>query len=116
MGLLAKGPIATILNGQSQSQEIDLGESQLVGLVMPATWTAANLTILAASSPGGTFNPLHDEGGTEITITAAAARQISISSAKLQGARFIKVRSGTSGAPVNQAADRQIQLLVKDLN
>jgi hypothetical protein len=115
MNPLLKGSIAVIPNNTALSQELDLGEHSLVGLIMPAGWTAASITFAVAPGPNQAFLPLYDDGGTEVTITVAASRHVTLSDAniaKLRAARFLKIRSGTSGAPVNQGAERQIQTLV----
>lgn len=109
---------AVIANGASQSGEVDLGGLSVQAIVMPAAWTAANLTFLAADATGGTFNPVHDDGGTEVTVTAAAARCIGMDAAarELDGLRYIKVRSGTTATPVNQAAERTLTLILRGGN
>ncbi len=40
---------ATIPSGQSLSAEVDLGANSLVGIAMPAAWTAADLTFQVSS-------------------------------------------------------------------
>lgn len=106
----------TIGSGASLSNEIVINDYFVVGIHMPADWTAANLTFMAASEPGGTFYNVYDSDGTELTVTAAEDRAIGLSgaeSAVLSGFKVIKVRSGTAGAAVNQGADREIVLILK---
>lgn len=106
---------ATIANGAALSGAINLGNSRLVAIQMPAAWTAANLTFQAAESAGGTFQDVYDSGGTEVSVTAAASRFISLlETQRYRGMRNIKVRSGTTGTPVNQAAARDIILVLSD--
>jgi hypothetical protein len=78
---------------------------------MPAAWTAATLTF-QVSYDGTTFVDLYDDTGTEIQWQAAASRFI-VPSAPSQffGIQALKVRSGTTGTPVNQGADRAIQVV-----
>ncbi len=103
-----------IPNGASLSAAVNLGTKTLVGVVMPAEWTAANLTLQAAVAEAGTYNNVHDKAGTEFAITAAASRAITLASDDLIGiGRWLKVRSGTSGVPVNQGADRTLKLILK---
>ena len=106
---------ATIANGEALSGEIDLGGYQIGAIQMPAAWTAANITFTAATATGGTFQSLYDDSGLEVTVTAAAAECIALSSNALNLAplRFIKIRSGTAATPVNQGAARTIQLILK---
>ena len=94
---------ATIALGASLSDVIQIDGSAVVGVVTPAAWTAANLTI-QASADDATYNNVYDELGTEKTIVASPARYISLNPADFLGTNSIKVRSGTAGTPVNQAA------------
>lgn len=109
---------ATIANAASQSGEVDLEGLSLQAIVMPAAWTAANLTFLASDTSGGTFNPVHDDAGAEVTVTAAAARAIGLDavSRELDGLRYIKVRSGTTGVPVAQGAERILSLVLRGVS
>lgn len=103
----------TIANGASLSGATqDLAGKTVRGLVMPATWTAANLTF-QGSHDNSTFNNLYEEDGTEVTITADAARFIQLPSTFFQAVRFLKVRSGTAASAVNQGGSRIITLLVE---
>lgn len=106
---------ATIASGGSLSTPLELEGAAIFGLIMPAEWTAANLTFQACDTFGGTYQNLYDDSGTEVTVTAAAARCIAIDLAalKLAGFNYIKIRSGTSATPVNQAAARTIKLICK---
>jgi hypothetical protein len=63
---------------------------------------------------GSTFNNVHDEAGAEISVTVAASRFIGLDAAALElsGVEYLKVRSGTSGAPVNQGGERAILLAI----
>jgi hypothetical protein len=84
----------------------------LVGIVMPAAWTAANLTF-QASEDGAAYANLYDENGNEVTVTAAAARYIRLAPADWCAAPFLKVRSGAAASAVNQAAARTLTLITR---
>lgn len=101
----------TISNGQSLSGPVDMGAGRLFAIVMPAAWTAANLTF-QASPDGVTYSNVFDSTGTEVTFTAAASQYI-INAVPVEwiGVRYVKVRSGTSGTPVNQGADRALTII-----
>jgi len=105
----------TIANGASLGDEIDVEGYTLFAIEMPATWTAANLTFEAASTSGGTFLQIVDDGGTEVVVTASASVIIGLDAKapELAALRFIKLRSGTKATPVNQAAARTIKLICK---
>ncbi|MGJ5163167.1 hypothetical protein [Bradyrhizobium sp. HKCCYLR1051] len=115
LGLEYKG--ATILNGASLSDFVALGAKSLVGIEMPAAWTAANLTFQVSTDGGTTFNNLYDASGNEYTVTAAASRYIYLDRNVFFGINAIKVRSGTSSAAVNQSgADRVVRLAVRPMS
>lgn len=100
----------TIANGASLSGAVDLGTSRLARIVMPASWTTANLTF-QTSYDGTTYSNLYDSVGNEYTVTAAASRSILVDLKDFIAVRYLKVRSGTSGSAVNQAAARDIVLV-----
>lgn len=102
---------AVIASGQSLSGVIDLEQLNITGFLIPASWTTAKLTF-QISPDGTTFGDLLDASGNEIQLIVSAGKFIGVNLSELSGARFIKVRSGTSGTPVNQAADRTINIVM----
>ncbi len=104
----------TIPAGQSQSEEIALGGRTLVGILMPAAWTAAAMTFLAGAV-SGTLRKLVDKAGTELSITVAVDTYIYLPAVNsdLAGVRYLVLRSGTAATPVNQAAARVLQLVCR---
>lgn len=105
----------TIANGASLSDEVDVGEGRvLVGILMPAAWTAASMTFQAGAVSGALGN-LYDEYGTEVEYTVDASRYVAVDIPTFASARYVKVRSGTSGTPVSQAAERTITLVTRPL-
>jgi hypothetical protein len=104
---------ATIANGASLSGEIDTAGHSQIGLYMPADWTTANLTFQASNVSGGTFYNVYDSAGNELVVTAADDRAIG-DIPELAPFRFIKIRSGTSAAAVNQGAARVINVILKN--
>lgn len=102
----------TIAEGGSLSTGVDLKGATIVGIVMPAAWTTGNLT-MQASADGEDYNDVYDRYGTETNIPVAANRHVNLSPAELTSMRYVKLRSGTSGTPVNQAAARTIILVVR---
>lgn len=104
--------ICKIASGASLSGVIDIDGGLAYSLHMPSAWTTANLTF-QASYDGTTFNNVYDDAGNEVTVTAAASRAITILSNYLTPFKYIKIRSGTSGSAVNQAADRAIIVELK---
>lgn len=122
----------TITAGQSLSDAYDVGEyGTLVGIIVP-TWTAADLSLEAAGTdgrtqpltfggPGGsaefrdglTYRPVFDaEIDAEWGVSVATGNvYVAIHDGELAGLQFIKVRSGTSAAPVVQAGTITITLV-----
>lgn len=103
---------ATIAGGESLSQSIAIGKGCIpVAIKMPAAWTAASLTFLAAS---GSETPadLYD-GANEVQVTAAASRYIVLEGAVFFTVRTLRIRSGTSATPVNQAAARTLRVICR---
>lgn len=103
---------ATILNGASLSGAVDLDEKRAHRIVMPAAWTAAGITF-QVSYDGAAFNDLYTADG-EYTLSSTvvgASRSIVLDQSIFYGVRHLKVRSGTSAAPVNQGADRALVLV-----
>jgi hypothetical protein len=94
---------ATFVDGANLSEALDLGEEggRLAGVLIPAGWTAADLTF-QGSIDGTTFGNMYDKDGNEYTVKAAASRFVLLPIADFLGLRYLKIRSGTSGAPVTQ--------------
>jgi hypothetical protein len=110
--------VATILSGQSLSQAINVQGYAVVSVQFPATWNAADLTF-QGSVDGVTFGDVYDEDGTEIGWTGDTASRVLLVKGTGElpaGLAAIKVRSGTAGVPVNQAADRALLLGLLPVN
>lgn len=105
----------TIPSGGSLSGAVDLGETLPVAVVMPSAWDAAALTF-QGSLDGSSFLDLYSTSGSELQVSAAANRIIALDPAQFRGARFLKVRSGTSATPVNQTATRSLLILTVPSN
>lgn len=102
----------TISSGTSLSNAIDISEYSVVGILMPSAWTAANLSF-QGSIDGATYGNLIEKDGVELVITAAASYLIPLTASAFQPCRFLKIRSGTSVVPVNQAVTRTIVLILE---
>lgn len=106
---------ATIPTGATGlSAGVDLGNETLVGYVMPAAWTTASLTF-QVSLDGVTYTDLYETTGTEVSHAVSTGRFVRVNPADWVGMRFIKVRSGTVGTPVNQVASRDIILVSRSV-
>ena len=101
----------TIANGASLSDAVEVGESVVVGFQLP-TIDVAVLTF-QGSHDGVTYQNVFDSAQAEVQVASSTGVRFVIAPAALNGLPFIKVRSGTSGAPVNQTAQRQVQVVAK---
>lgn len=103
----------TISSGASLSTVIPLVGYLVVGVIMPAAWTAATLTFQATRDDAAFFDVYSDTA--EKSMTAAGAnRHIIVLPEDFAGMHTIRLRSGTSAAPVNQAANRTITLVLRE--
>lgn len=110
---LAQAPTldtVTIAAAASVSGSVNLGGRSLVRVVMPGTWTAADLT-LQTSLDGNTWTDVYDEFGNVYTLKAAASRTIHLSSGALLAVTYLRVRSGTPTTAVAQAAAATLSLI-----
>jgi hypothetical protein len=87
------------------SAAVDLtGTTAVVGLVMPATWTPAVVTI-QGSPDGTTFYDLHDgTPGTELVFNVSPNSMVMLNPNRMRCCKAVKLRSGTAAAPVAQNA------------
>jgi hypothetical protein len=94
------------------SAAVPLGAKTLHGIALPAGWDAAALTFQVSADGGTTWLEMQSISAV-VSYTVAAGQYIAIDPALWRGINMIKVRSGTSGAPVNQTADRTLNLIVR---
>jgi len=111
---------AKIASGASLSGEVDLRGKILVAIQAPAAWTAADLSFQAAEKPtaeGGVYGEVFEGdavgGGAALVVDAAASQYTLLNFEGKPQNCMLKVRSGTSGVPVLQGADRDIILYVQ---
>lgn len=106
----------TIANGASLSDALDLVHRTLCAILMPASWTAAGLTF-QGSADGVTYGNIYDaDGEAALTSTVVgASRLLILNPAAFVGARYVKVRSGTSGTPASQGAERVLTLITREI-
>lgn len=99
---------ATIANGASLSGAIELGPARAARVDIPATWTTADLTF-QVSYDGTTYNNLYQADGTEYKlVVGGTSRSILLDVADFLSVPYLKIRSGTAGAAVNQGAAREL--------
>jgi hypothetical protein len=120
---LAQERSFTIANGQSLSGAVDMQGCTPMRIIVNPTasgtgWTTADLTF-QHSDDGVVYGNMRDEYKVEVTVgvstdAASAASPIQLSSpAFLWSLRWLKIRSGTAGSAVNQAAARTIRVICR---
>lgn len=102
----------TIANNASLSGATYIGYGRLVGIIIGSDWDAADIT-LQGSIDGTNFTNLYEPSSdTEYTIQAGASRFIALP-VPIQSVPWVKLRSGTSGSPVNQSPATTLTLVVE---
>ena len=108
---------AQISAGQSLSAQVDIGGWTLVGIIVPATWTTAGISLQASYDGGTTWSELVDQTAAAIGCSSLTGGTLSyfvaVDPTKLRGVRSLKVRSGTQAAPVVQVGAVTLQLLTR---
>jgi hypothetical protein len=106
---------AAIAAGQSMTDGLNLGGLRLFGLTVPANWTAANVTFQMSADGGNTWTNMYDASGSELTAVAGASRFIAMDPANFASAQWVKIRSGSSASPVNQAQSVALGLVLRSV-
>ncbi len=101
-----------ISSGSSITDGQNLTRNRVCAIQMPSAWTTADLTF-QASNDGATYVDVYDIYGTEVVVSADKDRYIVIDPKIFANIKYIKLRSGTSGTPVTQSAERIIKLMTR---
>lgn len=104
---------AAIANGASLSGAINLYGLRPFGVVIPAEWTAANLTFQVSLDKGATWINMADQNGNEISATASAGTCVVLNMAQFASVQYLRLRSGTAATPVAQGGARTLQLILR---
>ena len=102
--------------GSSLSDAADFqGGATYMGLLLPATWATAHISFQVGNTIDGTFYDLYNEAGTEVKISGADAtqriRSLNALIPYLSQFRFVKVRSGVTGAHTDQTTSKTLTFL-----
>lgn len=110
-----------IRSGQSLSDPIDIEGFNVIGIIIPYDWGTANITFQAAPLDGPIFYDVFQASGDEFSLVAVPGKYIPIgsqidydsgSNSPLARLNNLRIRSGTSAAPVNQSAQQVIGLVL----
>ena len=98
--------------GESITDAIALGLLHLSAIVIPTSWTPANLTF-QSSVDGVTWGDVYDGAGNEYKLNVQAnGSYILLDSSAFYTMNYVKIRSGTTATPVPQTAERSLQLVI----
>lgn len=86
-----------------------------MAIVMPSAWTAADLTF-QVSHDGTNYYNLYYGGSEERILSPTAGTAVALDPGVFACWQYMKVRSGTSGTAVNQAAARSGYIICGDQN
>jgi len=83
-------------------------------IVVPSNWVTANMTFQVSEDGGTTFHNLKTETNTEVQLTVGTPGDMILLSTNLHWLRgkAVKIRSGTSLAPVIQTATNKVIRMV----
>ncbi len=103
---------STIAASGNLSGAVKLGGYTPVALIMPSGWDAGGITF-QVTHDGDNYANLYDAAGEYALTTSAVgtSRVILLVPGDLLGFIGIKLRSGTSGTPVTQTAERIITIV-----
>jgi hypothetical protein len=109
-------PTVTIPVGATGlSGVVYIGMSELVGYLIGPDWQTADITLQACPTPDGTFGEVKLATDASVETLKAAATIYYTLPTPLKIGPWIKIRSGTSGSPVNQTTAATIQLVLRSL-
>jgi len=101
----------TIAASASVSSAVRVGGCSIANLEMDSAWTPAAVSF-QGSSDGVTYKEIYDVAGA-LTFTPTASVIHPLDPSVFWAVRYVKIRSGLSGAAVNQSAARTLKLLCR---
>lgn len=105
---------ATIANGASLSDAVAVNGGDVIGIYLP-TITSAAISFQVSHDGGTTYSDLYTGAGAEVTLGAATTgARFHSAPAGMSGITHLKVRSGPTGAAVNQGAQRLISVVIQN--
>lgn len=98
----------TIASGETTSTDEYVSGEVLVGIVMPAEWTAANLTFEVSHDWGETWHPVYTQTGVQVKVSGLVTNAFhSVPTVPLMGISNIRLVASTA-----QEDDRTLTLIL----
>lgn len=116
---------AQIPANEALSGGVDIGDAEHIAIELPDNFTGNTLTFQARPQKVDSniigeniidWDNVYDDTGTEVSITVASNRVVvigTVTKAALVACRYIRVRSGTSAAPVTVNPGANIRFILK---
>lgn len=104
---------ATIAASASLSGQINLGALTLHGIIVPANWTAADLTFQASNDGGTTWFEVFTVANAAVDYPVTAGAWVALDPTLWRGINCLKIRSGTKAVPVNQTNAATLTLVLQ---
>lgn len=101
----------TIASGESLSAAVHCGIMEVKGFYLP-TIDSAKLTF-QASADGVNYYEMNDATNSVIDEPTTTGDIYLAAPSGMEGANYLKVRTGTSGTAVTQSAERTIHVVLK---
>lgn len=110
---------------ESASGMIDLGGNSLVAIEMPEAFNGTVITFQSKANRTDQnqlgenledWDDVYDDTGTEVSLTVAPNRVVvigTVTKAAIGALRYIRLRTGTSAAPVGQNPTRSFRIITK---
>jgi hypothetical protein len=108
---LVIGPF--IQAGESLSDVADCRAGQPVRITMPAKWDGDALLTFQVSTDGKMFNDLYNHLGEEVTVKLVPYSGVIVPPDYLRSVNYLKIRSGTHDAPVEQTELREFAIAIE---
>ena len=109
--------VASIALGNATSGEVDLQGSVLTGIYTPTALTNSTISILAATTSGGTYARINNDLKQPVSIAVATNASIAVGldtwALAVSPWRFVKIQTGTATSPATEAAARTFYLVTK---
>ena len=104
--------------GESISTVLAKAHHSYLSIYLPADWTTAAITFLGCATIDGTYKQIVSSTDvSEVNIPAVAASKVVVLDTEFLEALiaipFLKIRSGTQAAPVNQVAEVEIKIILR---
>lgn len=109
-GLHTFRAVSVSTSSDGLSSLISIKDGSLTSIQMSTAWTDAAVTFKGSINGSTTLSDIYTSTGGELSYTSSAQRLVMVDPNLFAGVEYLQLRSGTSSAPVAQAAARTLYL------